>query len=90
MGAIAAALFGLLPRLTVGSWAALVVVVFLELFWELQQISRTVYDLSPYAHVPRLLVGQGLDWRFFGLIAVAILLVIAGLAGFKRRDVIGN
>lgn len=90
MGAIAAAFFGWLPRLTVASWSALVVVVFLELFWELQQISQSVYELSPFAHVPRLLVGQGPGWTYFGLISLAVALVIAGLAGFNRRDVLGN
>jgi ABC-2 type transport system permease protein len=46
MGAVAAALFGLLPRLTVGSWAALVLVAFLELGWELQQISQSIYGMA--------------------------------------------
>jgi ABC-2 type transport system permease protein len=87
MGAVTTAFFGLLPRLTVGGWAALVVVVFLELGWELQQISRTVYDLSPFAHVPKVLVGQGPGWPLLGLFAVALALTAIGLVGFRRRDV---
>ncbi len=87
MGAIAAAFFGLLPRFTIASWAALVIVAFLELGWELQQISRAVYGLSPFAHVPRVLVGQGLAWPLFGWVAIAAALVTAGLLGLRRRDI---
>ncbi|NMC63553.1 MAG: hypothetical protein GYA55_10360, partial [SAR324 cluster bacterium] len=60
---------------------------FLELGWELQQISRAVYSLSPFAHVPRVLVGQGLAWPLFGWVAIAAALVTAGLLGLHRRDI---
>ena len=87
MGGVAAALFGLLPNLTIGSWAALVLVAFLELGWELQQISQSVYSISPFTHAPKILVGQGVAWPFFGLIVIAAALTAVGLAGFRRRDI---
>ena len=89
MGGLAAALFGLLPRFTVASWAALALVAILELGWELQLISQAVYGISPFAHVPKLLIGEGLDGSFVVLFVVAVALAALGLVTFRRRDVSG-
>jgi ABC-2 type transport system permease protein len=88
LAGLAAALFGLLPRLAVPlSWGALAAVLLLELGGELQQVSQGVLDLSPFAHVPRLLVGQGASAAPGWLAAAAAVLVGAGLVGLRRRDV---
>jgi ABC-2 type transport system permease protein len=86
MVGIAAALYGLLPRIAVaGSWAALVVFLALELGWELQQISQAMFDLSPFAHVHWTTTATvpPLLW----LTGIAAALIAAGLAAFQRRDV---
>jgi ABC-2 type transport system permease protein len=81
LAGLAAALFGFLPRLAGPlSWGVLVAVLLLELGGELQQVGQAVLDLSPFAHVPRLLVGQGSSAGLIGLAG-------AGLVGFRRRDV---
>ncbi|MCL5999299.1 MAG: hypothetical protein M1546_25030 [Chloroflexi bacterium] len=87
MGGIAAALYGLLPRFEIGSWVVLGVCVLLELGWELQQISQSLYNLSPFAHAPKVLIGQGITAPFFVLVVIAAALTAAGLAGFRRRDI---
>jgi ABC-2 type transport system permease protein len=42
-------------------------------------------DLSPFSHVPRLPGGEW-DWGPLWMAAVAAALACAGLAGFRRRD----
>jgi ABC-2 type transport system permease protein len=83
----AMALFGLLPRLASVSWAALAAFGFLVLLGPLLRLSRWLLDLSPFSHVPKA-PGSGvsaapLAW----LLLVAALLTLAGLLGFRRRDV---
>jgi ABC-2 type transport system permease protein len=84
---LTAALFGLLPRLVSVSWMVLAGCLLLELGRELQLVSQAVLDLSPFTHVPRLLVGQGSATPLIGLAAAALVLTAAGLVGFRRRDV---
>ena len=86
MAGIAVALFGLLPRFAAFvSWAAFAVFLILELGWEMRQVSQYVFDLSPFAHV---------HWSaevtvrsLLSLTVVAMLLTVAGLIGFRHRDV---
>lgn len=48
----AAALVGLLPRIAPGlAWSGIALIVALEFGWELGVIDRSVFDLSPFAHV---------------------------------------
>lgn len=84
---LTAALFGLLPRLVSASWLVLIGCLLLELGRELQLVSQRVLDLSPFTHVPRLLVDQGSAAPLIWLTIAALLLTAAGLAGFRRRDV---
>jgi len=86
LAGIAAALYDLLPRFVIVSWAALVVFLLIEGAWEFQQISQSVYNLSPFAHAPKILVGQGITAPFFLLMGIAAALIISGLAGLRRRD----
>jgi ABC-2 type transport system permease protein len=87
LAGIAVALFGLVPRFVSLSWAVLVALLLLELTGELQLVSQGVLDLSPFTHVPRILVGQGSVVPLVWLLGVTALLTIAGLVGFRRRDV---
>jgi ABC-2 type transport system permease protein len=85
MAGIAAAVYGLLPRFAAAvSWAALGVFLALELGWELQRLSQSIFDLSPFAHV---------HWTtpvsptaLIGLTLVAATLTTVGLLGLHRRD----
>jgi ABC-2 type transport system permease protein len=90
LSGIAMALFGLAPRLASVSWAALAVFAFLVLLGPLMQLSQWVLDLSPFSHIPKV-PGAGvsatpLAW----LLVVAAVLAVAGLAGFRRRDLVGG
>ena len=91
MAALGAALFGLAPRLVVGvTWAVLAVVLFVTMFGQALQFSQLLLDLSPFAHLPRLPAAAFTATPLVWLLAVAALLAAAGLAGFRRRDLLSS
>ena len=81
------ALFGLAPRMAALTWAGLITCVLLFELGALLGLSQWLVDVSPFAHVPKLpgtaFTGIPLIW----LTAIAAALTIAGLAGFRRRDI---
>ena len=87
LAGIAAALYGLLPRLTSLSWAALGAFVLLGLFGELLQLEEWMLDLSPFTHIPKLPGGEVSAEPLVWLVGVAAVFTIAGMVGFRRRDV---
>jgi len=84
---IVAAGFGLVPRLVVLGWIALVGFMLLGEFGALFELSQVVMDVSPFAHVPRLPGGDFSAGPLLWLTAIAAGLIAIGLAGFRRRDV---
>lgn len=89
LAGIAIALYGLLPRFAAaGAWTALALFVFLGQLGELFGLDESLLDLSPYTHVPKLPAGEFSWTPLLGLAAVAAVLTFAGLAGFRRRDVV--
>jgi ABC-2 type transport system permease protein len=84
---VVVATFGLAPRLTTATWGVLVASLLLGEFGSLFDLPRWVMDLSPFAHVPRIPGGEVEVLPLLGLVVVASVLVVAGIAGFRRRDV---
>ncbi|NYI07861.1 ABC transporter permease [Allostreptomyces psammosilenae] len=84
---VAVALFGLLPRLVVASWGALVLFLLLGQLGPTLQLDQAVINASPFTHVPGLPGGDLTAPPLLWLLLVASLLVMGGLAGFRRRDV---
>jgi ABC-2 type transport system permease protein len=82
---LSTALFGLLPRLaTAISWTALGLTLLIEMGWELGAIGRSVFDVSPFAHVyPGGPVSAG---SLLMLVLIAALLAAAGITGLRHRD----
>ena len=56
MAGIAMALYGLVPRLSFVSWGALAAFIGVELIGETLQVSQSILNLSPFNHVPKVLV----------------------------------
>jgi ABC-2 type transport system permease protein len=79
--------FGLVPRLVVLGWVALIGSVLLGELGSLFELNQAVMDISPFAHVPRMPGGDFAAGPMFWLTAVAAGLVVLGLIGFRRRDV---
>jgi ABC-2 type transport system permease protein len=91
LAAIAVAAFGLLPRLMAGmSWAAVALCFFLGFVGQLLQLDQRVLDVTPFAHVPKIPGGEFTAAPMGWLLAIAVLLTIAGLAGFRRRDIVSS
>ena len=84
---IVVAAFGLVPRFIVIGWVALAAFVLLGEFGALFELSQTVMDISPFAHVPRMPGGDFVAAPLLWLTAIAAGLIALGLAGFRRRDV---
>ncbi len=84
---LAALLTGLWPRLGALAWVALGAFLAIDLLTELSRVGAAVQDLSPFAHVPRLLVPGaplgGLAW----LSVTAALLLFLGVLAWRRRDI---
>jgi ABC-2 type transport system permease protein len=87
---LALALYGLVPRVAPAAWAFLVLFLLLGELGPLLQLPGWALDLSPYGHVPRL---PGGDFRWVPLAWLGLLAVTlagAGLAAFRRRDLVGR
>ncbi len=87
MAGVAVALFGLVPRAAVaGAWTALGVAALITLVGPTIKLAQGVLDVSPFSHIPKLpgapVTAAPLAW----LVGVAVVLAVAGLAGFRRRD----
>jgi polyether ionophore transport system permease protein len=84
---IVVAAFGFTPRWAALGWVALVGFILLGEVGPLLRLSQPVMDISPFSHTPRLPGGPLAVTPLVALVGVTALLLAAGLAGFRRRDV---
>jgi ABC-2 type transport system permease protein len=63
---------------------------FLVLFGPLMQLDQTILDVAPFTHIPKVpgadVTATPLAW----LLAITVALAAAGLAGFRRRDLVST
>jgi ABC-2 type transport system permease protein len=79
--------FGFAPGLIMAGWGALVVFLLLGQLGPILELPQWAMDISPFTHTPKL-PGAELTWTpLVVLTLVAAALVVAGLAGFRRRDI---
>lgn len=85
--ALAVTIFGLLPGFSAAAWAVGALALLLSLFGPVVNLPQALLDVSPFQHPPKLpgqeLTAIPLVW----LSAVALAALVAGLAGWRRRDV---
>jgi ABC-2 type transport system permease protein len=87
VAAIAAALFGVLPRYVAAAWGAVAVFGLLGQLGPVFKLGQGVMDVSPFTHVPKV-PGGVFSWTPLGwLTLLAVVLFAFGLAAFRRRDV---
>jgi ABC-2 type transport system permease protein len=86
--ALTTVVYGASPRLAAAvSWVALAVCTLLGQVGALLKLSRWVLDLSPFTHVPHVPGGSVTTAPLAVMTMVAVALVLAGVAAFRRRDV---
>src|SRR6266542_2733529 len=90
LSGIAMALFGLLPRLASVSWAALAVSAFLVLIGPMLRLSHWLLDVAPFSHIPKVPGADVSATPLAWLLGIAVVLAAAGLAGFRRRDLVST
>ncbi|MGW0812392.1 ABC transporter permease [Streptomyces viridiviolaceus] len=87
IGGAAVLLHGVLPRAAVAAWGVAGAVLLLGWVGPALDVPQAVLDVSPFGHLPKL-PGGGMSWApVLVLTSVAVVLVSAGLAGLRRRDV---
>ena len=87
LGAIAVALFGLLPRAAVpASWTIFGIAALLPVLGAAARLPQWLLDLSPLSHAPRLPGGPLRAAPLLWLSAAALALTAAGLATLRHRD----
>lgn len=84
---VAALLAGVLPRFAPFSWGVLLVTFLVTEIGPLTDIPSWVLDLSPFTHLSPLPAGPLNTLAAVVLTLVAVLLVVGGLLGYRRRDV---
>jgi ABC-2 type transport system permease protein len=88
MVGVVMAVFGLVPRLTVGvSWGALAVAALVSIAGPLLRLNHWVLDISPFVHAPKLPGTAFAATPLLWLTGVAVLLTGLGLGGLRRRDI---
>ena len=86
IGGVAVLLLGLLPRAAVAAWGVAGAVLLVGWVGPALNAPRAVLDISPYGHLPKL-PGGSMEWGpVLVLLGVAVVLVGAGLAALRRRD----
>ena len=80
-------LFGLIPRLTSLSWAALGLFVIVDLLGEFFNSDQWILNLSPFTYVPNLFAGDTVSTSLIWLLVLAIALMFVGLLGYMHRDI---
>jgi polyether ionophore transport system permease protein len=87
LAGLTVALFGLVPRFTAAAWGVLALFLVLQQLGPMLKLDQLVMDLSPFTHAPKLPGGELVLAPLAGLVGVALLLAMVGLAAFRRRDV---
>jgi ABC-2 type transport system permease protein len=79
-------LYGLVPRWSLAAWALVAWVFVAAMFGILLDLPQWMLNLSPFQHVPAL-PAASMAWSpVVALTAVAVALIVAGLAALDRRD----
>lgn len=86
--AVALALIGLAPGLRSLAWLLLVYWLLLTFFGPILKAPEWLMNTSPFHVVPHVF-SAGTDWLpAWWTLAIAAVLVVAGLAGYRRRDLV--
>jgi ABC-2 type transport system permease protein len=86
LAAIAIAIFGFFPQLSMVSWAGPVICIVIGLVSAGVATAGWIRDISPFTHLPSLPGGSVTAGPLITLLAIAAVVGLAGLVGLRRRD----
>ncbi|MEV2222576.1 ABC transporter permease [Nocardia vinacea] len=84
--AITVAIYGLAPRYTPVAWGVLSTMIIIFVIGALDGLPQWVRDLVPFAHPPKLPGSSFEATPILWLLGIVTVLLGAGIAGFRRRD----
>lgn len=84
---ISVLLFGLVPKYATAGWSVASLALAIALYGPVLNLPQAVLDISPFTHVPKLPSAQLTATPMVWLTGIALVTLIAGLAGFRRRDI---
>lgn len=87
---VAVALYGLVPRATTLAWLVPVYAFVVGYLGQILQFPDWMANLSPFGHVPQVPASDLIWTPLITLTIIAGLLVVAGLTGFRRRDLLST
>ncbi|NDV06807.1 ABC transporter permease [Rhodococcus sp. IEGM 248] len=79
-------LFGVVPRFTPVAWGVLVAFLLIFMVGSIAQFPQTVLNLEPFSHAPKLPGGQFEATPIVWLLLITVVLIVVGVAAFRRRD----
>ncbi|NEB00479.1 ABC transporter permease [Streptomyces sp. SID13726] len=86
IGGLTVLLYGLFPRVAPLAWALAGAALLIGWVGPALNAPRSVLNLSPFGHLPKL-PGDAMNWPpVLTLLALAVVLVAGGLVGLRRRD----
>jgi len=89
IGGVTVLLLGVLPRAAVAAWGVAGAVLLIGWVGPALDVPQAVLDLSPFGHLPKM-PGGAMNWPpVLILLGLSAVLVAAGLAGLRRRDLTG-
>ncbi|WP_327368321.1 ABC transporter permease [Streptomyces sp. NBC_01217] len=89
LGGVTVLLYGAFPKAAVASWGVAGICLALGWIGPAIDLPQPVMDISPFTHLPKLPGGTGMEWGpVLALTAAAVVLVGAGVAALRRRDVL--
>jgi ABC-2 type transport system permease protein len=86
LAAIAIAIFGFFPQLSMVSWAGPVICIVIGLVSAGVATAGWIRDISPFTHLPSLPGGSVTAGPIITLLAIAAVVGFGGLVGLRRRD----
>ncbi len=84
--AVAALIFGLLPKLATAAWGVAALALLISMFGPVVNAPQVLLDVSPFQHPPKVPGAVFTAVPLVVLLAVSAVVLAVGLTGWRRRD----